>query len=63
MAFSNHASNHANNLRDNSSHQNNKANKEVMSRRWILMMIFRFDEERAEWPFRVAARRQDDHAR
>jgi hypothetical protein len=24
MAFSNHASNHANNLRDNSSHQNNK---------------------------------------
>lgn len=45
MVFSNHASNQDNNLKDNSSHQNNKAHKEEMSLRWTSTTIFRFDDK------------------
>ena len=46
MVFSNHASNLASNRKDNnSSHQNNKANKEVMSLQWTSMIQYPSDDK------------------
>lgn len=46
MVFSNHASNLASNRKDNnSSHQNNKAHKEVMSRQWTSMIQYPSDDK------------------
>lgn len=45
MVFNNHASNQAINRNDNSSNQNNKANKEAMSLRWTLTIQYPSDDK------------------
>nr|DAM07437.1 MAG TPA: hypothetical protein [Caudoviricetes sp.] len=45
MVFSNHASNQASSHKDNNSHQNNKAHKEEVSRRWTLMIQYHSDDK------------------
>lgn len=45
MVFSNHASNQDSNRNDNSSHQNNKANKEGMSLLWTSTIQYPSDDK------------------